>query len=290
MAAFAGVGAVLVGGIGLNALGTLEGDNFWIAVLAAVVAGVGVIVALSLITAVLTPNPITISHLADLAGRRRSLNDEERELLSYIENDPTLLQGIVDASLTPASRLLIEAREAYERAVDDRFRTADAYWRLAAQVGAADPRTKNAEGVARVAASKASTMHDTITRLERVTTGRQAVISFQKRTAKLVGLALTVALAIGVFAAESNPSQPAAADLRGANLNHVDLSGASLRGANLSGMTIKDADLHGTNLEDANVDGTIWKRTICPDGTRSGNAGGTCDGHLSDAFTPESLR
>jgi hypothetical protein len=61
-----------------------------------------------------------------------------------------------------------------------------------------------------------------------------------------------------------------------------DLRGPVLRGADLRGANSSYADLKGANLAGAIVDGsTIWRHTICPDGTHSIDAGGSCVGHLS---------
>jgi Pentapeptide repeats (8 copies) len=71
------------------------------------------------------------------------------------------------------------------------------------------------------------------------------------------------------------------ANLAGANLNDADLSNALLNGANLSGANLHDANLTGANLTGANLtganlNGVIWSHTTCPDGTSSGDDGGTC--------------
>jgi hypothetical protein len=290
MAAFAAVGAILVGGIGLNALGSLDGERLTVAIVGAIVAGLGVIVAVSLTTDVLTPDPVTIAGLARLASSADPSPDELR-LLEYIESDPSLLQGIIDRdALKPDQQLLVEANLAYGAAVDDRFRTADEYWRTAAQLGADDPTTKTARQVADIASNKASTMHDTVKRLERIATGQQTVIAFRSIRAVLAVVAVFIALGIGAFAAASNPPDPATADLGGANLTDVDLSGASLRGADLSDMSLRDTNFEGTNLDDANIEDTKWTNVTCPDGTNSHNAGDTCEGHLEPDFKPDPLR
>jgi hypothetical protein len=92
--------------------------------------------------------------------------------------------------------------------------------------------------------------------------------------AAIIGLGI-VALTWAINA----PARPAV-DLRGGQLTSGVLSGAELRKANLAGMTIEDMDLRGTYLGDAVVTGVKWIRTTCPDGVHSGNAGGTCAGHL----------
>ncbi len=71
------------------------------------------------------------------------------------------------------------------------------------------------------------------------------------------------------------------ADFSGANLSQTVLSGANLTGANLTGANLSQADLTrtdltGANLSGATVDGTYWSATVCPDGSATDAAGGTC--------------
>ena len=66
------------------------------------------------------------------------------------------------------------------------------------------------------------------------------------------------------------------ANLSGANLSQTVLSGANLTGANLSQADLTGADLTGANLSGATVDGAYWSATICPDGSATDVAGGTC--------------
>jgi uncharacterized delta-60 repeat protein len=71
------------------------------------------------------------------------------------------------------------------------------------------------------------------------------------------------------------------ANLTGTQLIGADLTGANLSGANLTRANLKDANLTGANLTNAQLDpthvlGAIWSNTVCPDGTNSDAAGGTC--------------
>lgn len=76
------------------------------------------------------------------------------------------------------------------------------------------------------------------------------------------------------------------ADYENANLRRVSLAGTYLRGANLNNASMDGAllsytDLYGANLTGASLENVYWNHTICPDGTRSDQIGGTCFGHLS---------
>jgi outer membrane protein assembly factor BamB len=70
------------------------------------------------------------------------------------------------------------------------------------------------------------------------------------------------------------------ASLAGANATGANLSRAYLAGADLSSANLSQANLRGAVLTNANLSGAKWLQTTCPDGTSSGNNGGTCAGHL----------
>jgi outer membrane protein assembly factor BamB len=70
------------------------------------------------------------------------------------------------------------------------------------------------------------------------------------------------------------------AALAGANATGANLGGAYLAGANLSSANFTQTNLRGAVLTNANLSGAKWLQTTCPDGTLSGNSGGTCAGHL----------
>jgi hypothetical protein len=47
------------------------------------------------------------------------------------------------------------------------------------------------------------------------------------------------------------------------------------------GATVEDSSLEGSDLEGALVGSVHWSSARCPDGTRSNDNLGTCEGHLS---------
>ncbi len=72
------------------------------------------------------------------------------------------------------------------------------------------------------------------------------------------------------------------ANLKGANLTGANLTGADLARANFKGANLTGAILTGaTGATSANFAGAIWSNTVCPDGTTSASAGGSCSSHLS---------
>ena len=77
------------------------------------------------------------------------------------------------------------------------------------------------------------------------------------------------------------------ANFNAANFDHVDFAGA-----NLSGSVFANATMHGDNFVGANLHGaksmsaaaltgSLWRDTLCPDGTNSNHDGGTCLHDLS---------
>lgn len=290
IAAFAGVGALLLSGVGLTSLGHLEGERLLLAGLAFAGGIAGVVVAIYLIADVLTPFPVTLGDLANYEQRRNEKANDGRndELVAYIEADPTFLQGIVDRKKVDPTKTLGAASKQYQDALDERFRAANASWE-AAKANQDPAKIKDTEIAATAAMARAETMHWTVRRLEKISSAQQSVLVFRRRRMAIALTGLLVAVSIGAFAFASNPPDPALADLRGATLEDIDLSGASLREANLEGMSIRKVNFDGTNLEGAKIDETVWKNTICPDGTNSKNAGDTCAGHLSPDFSPGAL-
>jgi uncharacterized protein YjbI with pentapeptide repeats len=84
------------------------------------------------------------------------------------------------------------------------------------------------------------------------------------------------------------------ADLREAALAETKLGSGDLRAANLSGATLSGTDLTAATLEGADLaraylDGVVWGQTVCPDGSRSEDNGGTCCGH-HQGVAPTSCR
>ena len=65
-----------------------------------------------------------------------------------------------------------------------------------------------------------------------------------------------------------------------ANFSHACLKGADFRKADLRKADFTGASLRGARLWGAKLSGTVWKNTVCPDGTNSDANGGTCEGHL----------
>ncbi|HEY2052784.1 MAG TPA: pentapeptide repeat-containing protein [Solirubrobacterales bacterium] len=290
IASFAGVGAILVGGISLSSIGELSDLGLAAAGAAFVVAVAGVIAAVSLVADVLTPSPTT---LKDLAEREERLNatrgtDGARQcedpLVEYLEADPTFLQGIAGDAEPEES--LIRARSDYERAVTDRYVMAEAVWDLET---ASAERTEKDRLVERqlkqatmkldVVIARVGAMHETVRRLERITAAQQTVQRLRALRPKLTGLAVLVALSTGVFAYAVG-SAGSKDQANGPTLEDVNLSGANLREANFGGLMIRSSNFRGTDLEGAQLEGSTWMGTICPDGSNSDRVGHTCAGHL----------
>lgn len=197
IASFAGVGAVLVSGVGLSSIGDLAGIRLALAVIAFTIGVAGVITAVTAVADVLTPAPLTLKELAE---RQRRHNDGggEDALVEYLQGDPSFLQGI--AREASANDSLIAAAEEYEAALAARFRTAEAYWQ-AEEDGAPESAVHRAEKAMDVANVRVETMHLTVRRLERIAAAQQTVLQLRNRRDLLVGCAAAVATSVAVFAA-----------------------------------------------------------------------------------------
>jgi hypothetical protein len=199
---FAGVGAVLVSGVGLSSIGDLGGVRLGLAIFAFVVGVAGVIVAVTAVADVLTPAPVTLKELAERQRRRNEGGGEDR-LVEYLEGDPSFFQGI--AHEAPAEQSLIVAADAYEAALAARFNTAEAYWR-AEEDDAPESEAHKAEKAMDVANVRVETMHLTVRRLERIAAAQQTVFQLRSRRDVFVGCAAAVAASVATFAAVAGSS------------------------------------------------------------------------------------
>jgi len=74
---------------------------------------------------------------------------------------------------------------------------------------------------------------------------------------------------------------PEPLDLSGAWFTAADLRCADLRLANLSGAHFRHADLRAARLPADALDEIEWGSTLCPDGTNSDRADGSCSDHTT---------
>lgn len=290
IAAFAAVGAVLIGGLGLSSIGDLSEGHLITAAVAFMIAIGGVVAAITLVADVLTPSPTT---LKDLANRQRKRNEkrggDERNaansrdpLVEYLEGDPSFLQGI--AGDVAVDQSLIKACERYEMAVAERSSAAEACWSLESSGEIPTYTTEMqrplhpAEVKLEVAIARGGMMHETVRRLERIAAAQQTVEKLRGLRWKLTALAVVVAVSIGIFAYTSSTNPPSK-DFSGPVLEDVNFNGANLRAANFGGVTIRRSNFKGTDLEGAELKGSTWLGTICPDGSDSDKVGHTCIGH-----------
>lgn len=202
IASFAAVGAVLLSGIGLSTIGDLSGIRLAAACVAFAAGIAAVIAAVTTVADVLTPAPLTLKELARRQKRRNEGAAESDLLVEYLEGDPSFLQGM--ASGAEPRRSLIVASEAYETALEARFRTAENYWR-AEEENAPKEEVAQAEKAMDVANVRVETMHLTVRRLERVAAAQQTVQQLRERRNALAMFAVVVAAAICTFAGLGNP-------------------------------------------------------------------------------------
>ena len=256
IASSAAVGAALIAGSQLSSIGrlavgwptTAATARLWVAAGGALLGLAMVGFAIRSAVTVLLPVQVLISDLAANWGRP---SPAMRPVVGFFRRQPKFLQG----TATPGD--LIGRRD-----------------NLVAQLGRpdADPGLRGAIQAIdqRIEAVEAMAGHEAL----------KAV--FQRCLTRLLIAGVLGAAGVMAFAWAANPPapKPATADLRNARLTGAFLRDADLRGARLDGADLTAADLTGADLTGASVTGVTWRRTVCPDGTTSEAAGGTCQGHL----------
>ena len=84
----------------------------------------------------------------------------------------------------------------------------------------------------------------------------------------------------GASTGGSSPINADGANLSGVNLHRTFLKGSSFVNANMSDVDFTEAFLVDVDFTGADFSGAIFNATICPDGTNSNSAGGTCINNL----------
>jgi hypothetical protein len=269
VAGLGATGALLIGGLQLAKLGDLHGLlHILVAVLAGVAAVAALIAAVMITVNVMLPSTVSLGGLRKRADEAVKTNSKDG-LIDYIQENSDELLRTADDTLPKLEydyRVALDKR----RAAAEALRTAAFGGRLTQ--GHRDAANATSDEALRIALF-----------VQRVLSGAklyQAKEAFGKARVAVGLLALVVALGIVALTWATNAPDKPVVDLRGADLSNSSLVGVKLRGAKLDGMTIEGANLKGTYLGDASTEKTVWKRTTCPDGVFSDNAGMTCEGHL----------
>lgn len=273
VASFAAVGAALIAGSQLSSIGklpvcagmTAECARLWVAVAGAMTGMAGVMWAVWTGVKLLAPAKL---QMGDLKADWK----EGSPIHDYFQKNPSQLQGFDNFEDIEVKEAAAYARfdELNERLV----KTDDA--RAKKQI---EDELDEADVVLR----------DLLTRSDDVVTIAnhvQFVHSFRQGALRHLLLASAIGgLGIIAFAWAANPPAATSASLREVDLSGADLRGADLRNVDMTDAVLKGADLTGANLsgavlEDADLDNVTWKGTVCPDGTNSDDAAGSCVNHL----------
>lgn len=270
IAAFAAIGAVLIAGTQLSSVGGLptclprSADclRLWVALPSAALALGAVAFAVSAITAVLLPRVATLSSL------RKELSDPKSKIAGYFRSNPELLQGFPTIESLACER---------ERLVKNQSQLAEQY-----------DRTEDAAGRKQLASrleevyADLKDLEDRISQIADTADYQSLSEDFRKAVRRVFFCGAIAATGIAAFAWAANPPQPdqPAPSLRGANLTGALLTGANLVNADVTGTDFTNANLRGANMSGVDPKDATWKNTICPDGTNSDLADGTCAGHL----------
>lgn len=261
--ALAAVGAVLLGAVQVADLAAIDDDGrAAVAVAGGVVATLGVVLAIMITVGAMLPAQATLQDL----GRVESGEKDDEDLRKWLESNRAAVlrheNDSVRALIADYDAALKDMSEAFDAHFDDIDSPEKA--RRAQQTG---DWTLYLNGVVSELVESAK-LHQTQTAV-----GRSRIW--------VAGLGVAIAFSgIALIWAAGEPEAPAL-DLRGAKLDGAVLRDVKLRGVNLDGVTISRSDLRGSFLGEASIEDTVWKQTVCPDGTGSSNAGGTCAGHLT---------
>jgi HAMP domain-containing protein len=283
VAAFAAIGAALIAGSQLSSIGKLEvsadwGDYHHLAFLRLPVAILGAVVGLGSVAWIIWN---TVSLLAP-----------RTQPLSKLVTDETMNSG------SPVIKAL---RDAGFIGTDSEFGTLAALktrrddtlnaWKASYAAWEAVPATDTA-GAAQAASDSdvawthANYVEERVGKIEDFALFSWFSSDFAALQRRAVYAAGIGAVGIVLFAWAANPATPPAhppATLAGADLRFADLEGANLQGADLTNADLTGANLNGATLTGAHTTGTIWSETTCPDGVKSDDAHGSCNGHLSPA-------
>lgn len=263
LAAFAGVGAVLIPTLGLAQLGALEGLRLVLALLWLLLGVIAALVAATTVASLIAGERPT---LADLASREKA--NARDELVQYFKDNDNLFLGEAGS---PAELL-----EAVERARTKLRAARDAEAELGA-VEDDDPEAKQerARRAGEVASAKRA-----LRVLDQVTANVEAVARFQRqrlgflaRRRRIVLCTCAIAFLMAAFGATANPGKKGTADFDEATVTDIEFRGANLRSASFDGATLSGVSFEGTEIEPDALDGACLTDVTCPDGTRAGEDG-----------------
>ena len=273
VASFAAVGAALIAGSQLSSIGELpvcrpdsiECSRLWIAMAGAVASLLGVVWAVWTGVGLLAPLRLQLS---DLKKQWRP----GTPIFDYFQANQSQLQGFANPEDMEAQ--IIEASATFDRLNAE----------LAASEGARrEALDKELDDADLLFKDILGRSDDVVTIANHV----EYVHFFRGRALmRLFAAAAIAAVGIVAFAWAANPAEsPNSAALRGADLSGANLAGVNLRNADLTdaildGADLTGADLAGAALTGASLDEVVWSGTVCPDGTNSDAAGGSCQNHL----------
>jgi Pentapeptide repeats (8 copies) len=293
LGAFGAIATVLIAGTQLSSIGSLNGSGrLVLAIVAAVVALIGLGVAAWLALDIMMPSPASLQEV---------VSKEPKNKLA--ETHPELLQGFDSVE---------DLKNDYVAALKTRKDTVEKHYQM--------PPLASADEV-KAAGNLVQVIGQAVQEVEGITAyiALESKLRDPGRRGRLFFLAAAVAAGIMLFAWAANPPetepQGVAPDLSGLQLDDVSLAGAQLENANLERASFEDSDLRGADLTNANLTnatlttadlrgaelqdadltnadltgamlagahlgGVTWANTTCPDGSLSDEDPTlTCVGH-----------
>jgi pentapeptide repeat protein len=281
--AFGAVAAIVAAGIQFGDIGKLTGWDLVLAIAGTALAFLGIAVSIYAIARLLVPPARSVNDLV--------ASDDQDAAVKWLNENLDVLTGFDSLAA------LKSARE------EDRKRYREAY-----EVWRKEPTEEHAKRL-RAATELQKPTDEIASRVVSWANYHTLRASFEKSLRAVVLPAIVLAAGgLSLFAVKVSEKQPdqvvsnlegrtlSGSDLTSADLGAANLKKANLSTANLTDANLEDTDLSGANLSDANLsgatlkgatvdketnlDGVTWAKTICPDGTKSSDAGETCQAHL----------
>lgn len=280
LTSLAGVGTLLVAGIGLSALADVHNSTrlVWSAI-AVLVALIGVGWGVAQTARVLAPSSVKFSNIV----AAEQSHNAAPYMADVFDRKSVVLEGFGTDFADLDSK--------FATARDERATTLVASYN--------DPKSEPKERAANAAVAKFNMYRDVIERI--VANAAYHEVRSRLSTTKQILAAAIVALGVASFAVlVAWPETPSpSADFHGATLVGVNLSGTSLVSASFTDMALtlvqleqadlRNADFKGAKLENVNLEGAhtaganfeeaTYVNVTCPDGTNSDEAGATCAAH-----------
>lgn len=283
IAAFAGIGTLLVVGISVSDIGGIEDrGRLGAALVGAGLAMGGAAVAIVVHAGVLAPRDRTLSMLAGeetALVKRQDKHDNAFPIRRALKRRPRASFHLQYLTESPELRRSWDSIEALRRDVQLELDDYQAAYRTRS-----DEDTEEGNKLLAGLARDGSPAVDAWSSVAGWANYAALVAGYRKGRWGVLVSAMAVGIGLALFGWAANPPEQQRPSLRGAILVEADLRAANLTNADLSNSDLTKSNLEGARLDGADLADVIWSDTTCPDGTNSDNQpegqAPTCIGHL----------